>query len=154
MINQACTKMLNHDEGFSAVPYYDTLGFPTIGIGRKIGNKGDPLPNITTDRETENNFLEGRIKTLIDSFSTHINTRDIFPKLSEIRQAVLVCMAYQMGFAGVLQFRQMLAALARNDFDGAANEIINSQLHAQTTKRCEREANMLKTGMMDAYYGQ
>ncbi len=150
---QLATIMLDHDEGWEAIPYHDRKRYPTIGIGRKIGNKNDPLPLMTTTRQIEDRFLQATIGGLEGTFLTHINTCHIYPKLSDIRKAVLLCMAYQMGFVGILGFRKFWVAVESQNYDDAAKEMLDSEWHnIDSPKRCEREANMMKTNIMDPYY--
>ncbi len=37
--------ILNFEEGYVEAPYLDTLGFPTVAGGIRIGPKGAPLTN-------------------------------------------------------------------------------------------------------------
>ena len=61
MIKELAFKIIFFEEGFRAKPYYCSENFPTIGIGRRIGDKFGALPNIATTLEKEKNILSGWI---------------------------------------------------------------------------------------------
>lgn len=63
--------------------------------------------------------------------------------LSEPRQAVLIGMAYQMGTAGLLKFRNTLAAVKAGEWDAAARGIQTSAWSRQTPERAGRMARQM-----------
>jgi lysozyme len=69
--------------------------------------------------------------------------------LSEPRQVVLVCMAYQLGVAGLLGFKNMLAATASGDYKKAAAEMLNSRWARQTPNRAQRMAKQMESGQYE-----
>jgi lysozyme len=69
-----------------------------------------------------------------------------FSQLDEVRQAVLISMAFQMGVHGVLEVPRMLGALRDQRWNAAAGEIRNSDWYTQTHARAERAARAIETG--------
>src|SRR5689334_10521609 len=99
---------LKSDEGFSAFPYHDTLGVLSIGYGFVIDpGKGIGLPRPVANfwlRYALNERLE-ELKRLWPAFNDqHADVKD-----------ALGNMAYQIGPAGVMKFKRMLAALEAGD---------------------------------------
>lgn len=137
---------------FKEKPYYCSEGFPTIGWGFKCGEKNQPLPKITMTLEQGEKDLGVRIYSLEQTFKTHLNTRHLWPKLSEVRQAALLSMAYQIGFVGLLKFRKMWVAIEKNNFIEAASEILNSLAAKQAPNRFKRNSEMMSLSKYPKYY--
>jgi lysozyme len=69
-----------------------------------------------------------------------------FATLDEVRQQVLVEMAFNLGLPRLLRFERMLAALERHDYATAAQEARRSQWARQVKGRADTLATMLETG--------
>lgn len=144
---QLATTILKMDEGWRSVPYYCTEGYPTVGYGFKIGGKNAPLPQFTLNRKVGELWLETEIDILVHQ------VQGLYPDLSPIRQAVLVSMAYQLGFDGLLKFKQMHKALFNKDYDKAAAEILDSKAAKKDTPaRFARNALMMKNNELLGFY--
>ncbi len=143
-------KMLKLDEGLVLKPYYCTERVPTIGYGRVIGKKGDPLPNITANKAEEEKFLRERVREL--SYNLMSRYPNAWSKCNQARQAVLIGMAYQLGFTGLSQFRNMWQALSVGDFKRASDEMLNSKWAKQTPNRAKRYAEQMLKGDTVQYY--
>jgi lysozyme len=115
----------------------DTLiGNPTIGIGRALNTTG-----ITME---EASFLLDN-----DESSKIQNVGSALPwigQLSELRQRILVEMAFNMGVGGLLTFRQMLAALQAGNYDAAATKMLQSDWATQVPARARRLALRMSSG--------
>ena len=72
---------------------------------------------------------------------------DIWPKLNEVRKNVLIEMVFQLGKTGVSKFVKMKAALGKEDYHEAANQMILSRWYEQTTTRCVTLAGMMRNGL-------
>lgn len=137
---------LVEDEGEVLHAYPDHLGFTSIGVGRLI----DPRKGggITTE---ESRYL---LANDIRKWVAIAGQWPWFDKLDWARQGVLICMLHQLGARGVSGFRNMLNAIARGDYDTAADEMLYrappkpewSDWHKQTPKRCELMAQIMRTG--------
>lgn len=148
--NKYAEMILKLEEGFSSKPYYCSEGYPTIGYGKKIGNKGDPLPNLTVTEKDELQFLRKRIDQHIREMSVKYNKA--WNNCNMTQQAVLISMCYQLGLAGVSNFKKMWLALERKDFDLASTEMLDSLWARQTPKRAKRHSKTMKDGSLDMYY--
>lgn len=126
----------DEDEVLHAYP--DHHGLLTIGVGRMI----DPKKGGGISREESRYLLANDIRKWI----AIAGQWPWFEGLSWQRQGVIICMLHQLGARGVSNFRKMLDALSRSDYDAAADEMLDSDWHKQTKERCERMAHVMRTG--------
>jgi lysozyme len=134
--------MLRLDEGLRLKPYIDSLGHMTIGYGRALNRRG------ITKQEAEW-MLEDDACDALSQCSRRIPS---FRALDIVRQTVLVNMAYNLGINGLLNFKRMLAAIDRKDWDEAALEMVHSNWHHQVGPRALRLEAMMRTGEMHKDY--
>jgi lysozyme len=123
-------------EGVRLTLYLDSLGVPTIGIGRNLKDKGISSAEAFALLDHD---LDECITDLSGSFVWFLD-------LDAVRQRVLVDLRFQLGAAGIRGFRKMLAACGRGDFTMASNELLASHLAEQTPNRAIELAGMLHTG--------
>ena len=127
---------LYRDEGVRLKPYKDSEGLLTIGVGRCLDRVG------ITMGESEL-MLDNDISRTTADVITHIPWSY---ELDEIRRAVLVNMAFNVGIAGLLKFERMLAALKARGYETAAKEMLDSKWRKQVGVRAERLAKQMVTG--------
>ena len=128
--------ILKKHEGLRLKPYRDTVGKLTIGYGRNLDARG-----ITTDEATE--MLEADIYSAIEDLRGSLPW---FDDLDETRQVVLVDMAYNLGIAGLLKFKRMLAAVETARWEDAAAEMLLSKWADQVGGRAAELAEMMRAG--------
>ena len=127
------------EEGFRAKPYRDTRGKLTVGYGRNLDDHG---------------VTEGEARVMLgndlDRIGAELAVKPWWPQamdlLDELRQDVLVAMAYQMGVAGLGGFTKMLKAVEQRNWKTAALEMLDSKWARQTPARAQRLAQMMETG--------
>ncbi len=128
------------EEGFIPHVYDDQKGFQTLGPGILVDRRrgGGISP-------TEGRFLmENRIRLAEEEC---IRRFTWWWKLNEVRQQVIVCMVYQMGGATVSGFKKMAAAIQNEDWEAAANEMLDSEWHRKDSPaRARRMAKIMRTG--------
>lgn len=132
--------LIQFEEGRRSVAYLDTRGIPTIGIGHT--GKEVHLGLTWSDQEIDAAFWRD-FETAKLGISRALPW---FDGLDEVRQAVVVSMAFQMGVHGVLQFQHTLAALRDQRWNDAAGGIRSSAWYTQTHARAERAARAIETG--------
>lgn len=139
MDKKQLTEELRRDEGVVPFAYQDHLGYWTIGVGRLIDKrKGGGLSDAEID------FL---LSNDIDRFEKQIiDALPWYSKLDDVRQRVLVNMAFNLGIAGLLGFKNTLAMIERGDYAGAAKGMLNSKWAGQVGERAKRLATMMETG--------
>lgn len=146
-------KIEEKDEGFREKPYYDTKQIPTYGHGFVCGVRYGPLPDKTITLSESLERLRGLSEV---NEKTMLRNPDLFKaykNCNEVQRATLLSMAHQLGIYGLLQFKGMLAALYRSDFDNAAFACMDSlAARKDAPARFARNAYMLRTGVLHDYY--
>ncbi len=137
---------IKRHEGFRAHRYLDTEGHPTIGYGHKI--TGARRIDVPMSREAAEALL------LEDLEATMAQVRRKLPWLAqagcgEARESVVHEMAYQMGVAGMLGFRNMLLMLKHGRYQEASWAILDSLMARQTPNRARTYARIMLTGQWD-----
>ena len=123
-------------EGIRLKPYKDTVGKITIGIGRNL---------------TDNGISKIEALIMLDA-DIHEATKDcrkyieFFDALDEVRQRVLIDMAFNMGIHGLLGFKATLAAIKRGDYGEAADRMTESKWADQVGRRAHRLAAWMRSG--------
>ena len=131
---------LKRDEGVEATVYQDHLGFWTIGVGRLV-DKRKPGAGL---RPNEIDYLLRN--DIADRLAALERAIPWFGKLDDARQGVLVNMAFQMGTAGLLGFKNTLTLVAAGRYEEAAQRMLQSKWATQTPARAKRLAEQMKTG--------
>lgn len=134
---------IKRHEGFVKFPKLDVAPYYVVGYGHDI-----PLDEV---RDYSNGITEDEAMDLLvtDLDIAKSQVASAFPwilGLDENRVSVLTEMAFQLGIGGVQKFKRMIAAIRDQDYETAANEMLNSSWHTQTPKRCEELARIMRTG--------
>lgn len=120
-------------EGVRLKPYKCPSGKLTIGIGRNLEDAG-----ITRDEALY------MLQNDIGKFDHDLRmTFRWYGKLSEVRQAVILSMAFNLGMGGLYGFKKMLTSLENGDFHQAANHMLNSRWASQVGRRASELAQMM-----------
>lgn len=133
---QALFADLIRDEGIRSKAYVDTRGKVTVGVGRNLTDVG-----ISTSEAMQ--LLDNDVATILARLPAKLPW---FGRLDPMRQRVLVNMAFNLGLDGLLSFKQMLSALKSGDYDGAADEMLDSDWAEQVKDRAIRLAQQMRTG--------
>ena len=121
--------------GLNVFPYQCPTGHMTIGYGHNLENG--------ISKEAAEFILRQDLQAARQAVSRRF---EWFKKLDAVRQFVLVDMCFNMGIATLCTFKKFLTALRRNDFSGAANEMLNSRWAGQVGRRARELAEMMETG--------
>ena len=70
-----------------------------------------------------------------------IGSIPLLPKAKE----VIIEMVFQLGKRGVSRFAKMWEALGNQDYDEAANQMLDSRWHKQTKSRAESLATIMRS---------
>lgn len=152
-------------EGLRTQPYVDTLGNWTIGVGYNITGRGyDFIEKILgrrvkpADGMTEKVLITRGEALMVLRADIERLDRAIpmyfteYKNLNEVRQRVVLDMAFNMGFK-VLGFRNTIAAVKRGDWSAAVKGLYASKWAYQVDDgpgahygRCDRLGRMLLTG--------
>lgn len=148
------TSLLQYEEGFREKPYLCSEGYPTVGTGIRIGPKGADLKNyeFTVPREVDAVWLQSILNSTMRSMLSNERIAKAMNVLDEARTAVLVSMAYQMGVAGLAQFKNMLYLVETKQFEEAAKAMLDSKWAKQTPNRARRHAEQMRSGLWCTEY--
>ena len=131
---------IKKNEGYSAKPYKDQLGFYTIGYGHLIRKKEkNYFFKNYKKKHFEELFLKDFNKALID-YKLFLYKKN--HKLNE--QELLIEMLFQLGLTGVSKFKKMLYFLNKKQKFMASLEMLDSLWYLQTPYRVE---NLIKNYM-------
>lgn len=119
-------------EGLSNVLYKCTSNKVSIGYGRNLEDVG-------ISKDEAEYLLKNDIDIALDEVSEHFD----MPNLPEPAQIVLVDMCFNMGISRLLNFRNMIKAMQGDDWDKAADELLDSKYAAQTKRRARMNASLL-----------
>ena len=134
---------LRRDEGVRYSPYKDTLGIETVGVGHNL--KAHPFPDAVyplTDAQV-NQLLSNDLIEVLEGLDKHIPW---WEDLSQARQRVLTNMAFNMGVAGLMTFKNTLEAIQRGHYELAAANMVTSKWSRQVGTRATRLARMMIEG--------
>lgn len=128
--------LLIKNEGIRERVYLDSVGVPTIGVGRNLRDRG-VLPD----------EIELMLKNDVYYFYNELwKALPVFKALDDNRQVALINMAFNLGMRGLLSFKKMLAYLHLHQYDKAADEMIDSKWATQVKGRSVQLANIIRTG--------
>ena len=141
------TTLIAREEGYREKPYYCTEGYPTIGIGLRIGPKNAPLELYEIEFTLAESMvmLGTRIRKIEDALELDSYC------MNNTRRAVLISLAYQVGISGSLKFKRMWMHIRGKNWDDAAMEYLDSKAARQTPARFARGAEALRSGKFTVY---
>ncbi|AFU64090.1 baseplate hub subunit and tail lysozyme [Salmonella phage STML-198] len=167
--NYTIEAMLRRDEGLRLKVYWDTEGYPTIGIGHlimrqrvrdmaqinkvlsnQVGREVKGNPGSITMDEASALFAKD-LADMQRDIKTNSKVGPVYVKMNKSRQMALENMSFQMGVGGVANFTNMLKAMDEGRWKDAYNESRNSLWFQQTKGRASRVSMIILTGNMESY---
>ena len=130
------TEQLKVHEGVRDKVYLDTEGIETIGVGRNLKDKG--LSEDEIDYLLQNDISEFR--------SGVQETWSWWDDLDDVRQRVVVDMAFNMGLGGLSKFKKTLGHIEAGEYEEASSEMLNSRWAEQVGRRANTLSEMMRTG--------
>ena len=129
---------IEYDEGSVGKIYLDHLGLPTFGIGHLV-LESDPEHGwevgtlVTKDRCNE--AFDSDIKNVLsDCYRLYPD----FDDLPEEVQRIVANMMFNMGRPRLSKFKGMKRGVDSQDWNAAADEMVDSKWYRQVTKRADR----------------
>ena len=140
MFDEVKERIKKH-EGFVNKIYLDSLGKATIGYGHLI----TPNDNFEEGVEYSKELLDEVFNT--DFLRAKRDADELLQEISIVEQAhgIIIEMVFQLGKTGVSKFKKMFTALSIQDYNEAANQMLDSQWRKQTPKRCEELAEQMRS---------
>ena len=144
-------KVISREEGYREFAYRCSEGYPSIGIGWKIGRKEDSLESYKFMSVSER-IAEMKCSERIFEIRAELGEKIPFFFLQTMpRQTMLISMAYQMGVDGLMGFKHMLSAIRDRDWEVVYIEGLDSRWAKQTPERAERHMLTMKHGTWKEY---
>ncbi len=129
-------EQLMRDEGLKLRAYRDSVGKWTIGIGHNLEDRSISMSAAQLIFEDDVAAIKGELQKYLPWTDA----------LDEARAGVLLNMAFNLGIGGLLEFRNMLAALQAGNFENAAAEMLKSKWAKQVGQRAQRLSVQMVTG--------
>ena len=142
MLHKSMAKqMLKRHEGLKLTVYECTAGKKTIGYGRNLEDRG------ITEREAEE-LLDNDIEAIEAQLR---NSFDFYMGLTDVRKAVLIDLTFNIGLGGVKGFKNMLAALDKQNYTEAKYQLLDSRYARQVPNRAKELADLLEEGAQGSW---
>lgn len=120
-------------EGTRSLPYTDTTGHLSIGVGRNLSSNG-----------VSHDEIEFMLNNDCNRVELYCFDLPWFASLSENRQRVIFEMIFQLGEASFEKFTNTIAAIKSDNFFLAANHMRESTWHHQCAVRVDALATALE----------
>ena len=131
-------EMLRRHEGVRDKVYLCSAGYETIGVGRNISEDGLGLSEDEIDY-----LLNNDIKRVREELTEEYYW---FAGLDEARQDAMIDISFNLGQTRLRGFVKSLEAMAREDFDTAADEFMDSKWSEQVGDRAVEVTEIIRTG--------
>ena len=135
-LKQVASLQVKKHEGFRAKPYRDSVGILTIGYGWNLEANGLPAHMY---EELFDIAMDDAMK-IAKEF-----TGEVWDKLNMERQAVLVNMAYNLGYR-LMKFVTLRSAIRSLNYEYAARRMRTSLWYKQVGNRGEELSKQMETG--------
>ena len=129
------SQLMKH-EGLELKPYKDTVGVLTIGYGRNL-EKG------ITEREASLLLANDIHQAMHDAAKF---SAVAWNQMNDARKAVVINMAFNLGYARLSKFVLFRAALAIGDWEKAARRMESSLWYKQVKGRAVELVAQMRTG--------
>lgn len=164
--NYTIEKMLVNDEGVRNRVYWDTEGFPTVGIGHLIiAKKTKDMAQINAalsqqvGRQVSGSITSAEISALFKKDLTDVQrdivknkkTGPVYIKMNRSRQMAMENMSFQMGVPGLAKFTNTLKAMGEERWSDAYRGLQDSLWAKQTPGRSQRVSKVVLTGNLESY---
>ena len=136
---------LTEDEGCKYEIYLDHLGYPTFGIGH-LDRESDPEhgeeigTSVSEDRVIE--AFESDIETVLSDCETLYPNFDSLP---EEAQLIIANMMFNLGYPRLSKFKGMKRGVDSEDWNAAADEMVDSRWYKQVTNRANRLVERMRS---------
>ena len=131
-------KQLEIDEGVKYEIYKDHLGYPTFGIGHLVTDTDDEfgcdIGTTVSEQRVEEAFKKDVQIVIKDCEILYPD----FNELPEEVQQIIANMMFNLGRPRLSKFKGMKRGVDNQDWNGAADEMVDSRWYRQVGKRAER----------------
>jgi len=139
-VNDKLRALLIRHEGIRLMPYEDSVGKLTIGIGRCLDDNGISMAEAEFMLANDVDWAIAEVRNVFSSE---------WPTWNEVRQNAMVDFMLNLGPVRFGQFKKMISAIRANDWPRAAWEMRHSLWSSQVSQRAEDLASMIESGEDD-----
>jgi lysozyme len=149
-MNAKLKEMLERHEGRRSEIYKDIKGIQTIGVGHNL--VANPLPTeMRTYLIANGQITDAIIDDLLedDVVIAEKGCEKLYPdfyKMSENRMNGLTDFIFNVGYGTAKTFRKANACINSNDWDGAADNMMDSQWAVQVKGRAREVCDLIRNG--------
>ena len=136
MIIELMTNELIRDEGKRNHVYTDTVGVPTIGVGRNLRDVGLSDDEVSYLLGNDINRVCAELDAAIPWWR----------EMTEARQRCITNMAFNLGITGLMGFKNTLAAMKAGRYGEAASGMLASRWASQVGQRAKLLSTMMDEG--------
>ena len=129
---------LANDEGVKYEIYNDHLGYPTFGIGHLILESDSEHGESTGTSVSEDRVKEAFEADVVGVLSDCERLYSDFGSLPEDAQRIIANMMFNMGRTRLSKFKGMKRGVDAQDWNAAADEMVDSTWYRQVTNRADR----------------
>jgi lysozyme len=133
---KAMSNRLTAEEGVRRLPYKDTLGVLSIGVGRNLMSVGLRPDEIQL-------MLNNDIEQCITDLDLKLPW---WRNMTDNRKMALCDMCFQLGINGLLLFKNMLTQMQVNRYDLACEAALDSTWAKQTPARANSVVSLILAG--------
>jgi lysozyme len=134
---------LKYDEGCVYKIYEDHLGYATFGIGHLIKDT-DPEFEKAIDTPVSEERVDECFNQDIDIVCEELDRNLLWWRgLNDNRRRILANMCFNLGYTRLSGFKKFLAALENQEWETAAEEMMDSRWATQVGPRAERLKNRI-----------
>ena len=131
-------KELEVDEGVKYEIYNDHLGYPTFGIGHLVRDTDPEHGQEIGTPVSEDRVIEAFNKDVESVLNDCTILYGDFSKLPEEAQLIIANMMFNLGRPRLSKFKGMKAGVDAQDWNKAADEMIDSNWYRQVPNRAGR----------------
>jgi len=135
---EIATKLIKLNEGCKLEVYACPAGKPTFGYGTNLealdNNTRDEIDRhliVNNSQDKETLAVELLEREIIKCYEALSDNRWFIDDLSCFQQAIIIDLAYNIGVAGVLRFKNMIKAIKQRNYGIACEEMLDSRYHHQ-----------------------
>jgi GH24 family phage-related lysozyme (muramidase) len=131
---------IKQHEGFRNTVYSDSLGFATIGYGHLVLPTDNFVEGVEYSKEELDILFDKDFQIALTSAQDLLEGLDV----PETVLGIITEMCFQLGKPRVMKFKNMWEGIRNQDWNKAADEMIDSAWYKQTTTRCESLAETMR----------
>lgn len=134
------------DEGYRAMPYKDTAGHTTIGIGHNL-DASPLLPGLAAPLSYADAIDQLRYDLTVAEHGLSHQLDWYAPMPEDARKGVLIDLGFNLGVPKLIEFSTFLSLMRDGNWQGASFDLLNTAYAKQLPIRCSRLAKQILTNI-------